>query len=86
MKNKTISHKHSKKILAEMCKRVGVDAKDFDFDKDDWFRKHPWTKEEEDNFVLWLANYLTRNKIARKGKSLYEAQKIIGNYGWVIQD
>jgi hypothetical protein len=32
-----ISPEHTEEILTEMCKRVGVDAKTFDFSKKNWY-------------------------------------------------
>jgi aminoglycoside N3'-acetyltransferase len=86
-----IQPEHTKEILAEMCKRVGVDAETFDFHHEDWYHLHEWTLKEEEDFTQWLANYLRKHKYTRGKKrgldaSLYEAQKIVAFYGWRLKD
>ncbi len=34
--------------------------------QDNWFWKHSWTKEQEQEFITWLANYMIANKDARQ--------------------
>lgn len=86
-----ISPEHTQEILAELCKRVGVDAKTFDFSKKEWYSEHEWTIEEEDNFRKWLGNFLRKHKYVGKGTKrgidwgYYEAGKLVGNYGWEIK-
>ncbi len=83
-----ISPEHSKEILTELCKRVGVDIKTVDFSKQDWFLQHEWTEEDDDNFRKWLGEFLKKHKYVGKGKKrgmdwgYYEAGKLVGNYGW----
>lgn len=83
-----ISPEHTQEILAEMCKRVGVDAEMFDFDQKDWYWQHEWTLEEQDDFRKWLGKFLKKHKYVGPGKKrgqdwgYYEAGKIIFNYGW----
>lgn len=79
---------HSEEILAEMCKRVGVDAKTFDFNRKHWFLDYEWTYEEQDDFRKWLGIYLRKHKYVGKGTKhgmswgYYEAGKLIMDYGW----
>ena len=86
--NSVISPGHTEEILAEMCKRVGVDAKTFDFSKKNWYWEHEWTIEEEDDFQKWLGVFLRKHKYVGKGTKrgqdwgYYEAGKLVGNYGW----
>ena len=78
-----------KTILDEMCSRVG--AKDVNFEEDNWYLKHTWTMEEQDDFINWLANYLYENKEARemfvnlrkvKRDCNKASNKFVLNYGW----
>ena len=88
--------KHLSVILNEMCKRVDVDYKAMDFNKQGWFWKHSWRQEQEDSFVEWLANYLRENKDARdtlmqyqtknKRETLEFAKSFVWNYGWKIRE
>ncbi len=86
-----ISTEHSNEILAEMCKRVGVDEKTFDFNQKNWFWQHEWTQEQEDDFRKWLGKFLKKHKYVGVGKKrgmdwgYYEAGKILFNYGWKIK-
>lgn len=83
-----ISSEDMKEILTEMCKRVGVDAKTFDFKKENWFWEHEWTKEEENDFCTWLGKFLKKHKYVGSGTKHgkdwgeYEAEKLLFNYGW----
>lgn len=38
--NKPISEKHSEEILTEMCKRVGIKYRNFNFDQKNSFLQH----------------------------------------------
>ncbi len=79
---KYISKKHSKIILTEMCKRVGVSIDDFDFEEQGWFSKHAWLKRDQDDFQLWLSKFLIEKKYCKSKESFHEAGKIIAVYGW----
>lgn len=85
---KMISAEHGEVILTEMCKRVGVDYKTFDFKQNSWYSKHSWTKEEEESFRVWLGKFLVKYKYVTSGNyrgqnhGYYEAGKLIMNYGW----
>ena len=86
-------NKYLKKVLKEMCKRVGADYDKIDFKKDDWFSKYEWTEKEQDNFEGWLVGYLQRNKKARekmmnipaKAFSKKIAVNFIFAYGWKLK-
>ncbi len=78
-------------IMVEMFRRVGLTERDFenfDFMEPDWYEKHIWTEEEQDEFCKWLGKFLVDKKYV--GKHLYrghnwgehEAGKFILNYGW----
>jgi len=53
-------------ILNKMCRMVGANYHKTDFSSPDWFRKYMWTHEEQEEFEQWMANYLSKNKCARK--------------------
>ena len=84
----TISEEHSDEILKEMCNRVGQDYETFDFKDPQWFLKHSWTREEEEDFRIWLGKFLKKHKYVGSGTKrgqdwgYYEAGKLLGNYGW----
>ena len=83
---------HLRAIIAEMCKRVGANAKIIDVKKENWFMKYEWTQEEEEDFRVWLGKFLVKNKYIGKGTyrgidwGYYEAGKFVENYGWKISD
>jgi len=90
-----ISPEHSKAILREMFKRVGITDElfeSFDFTQPNWFHKHTWKQEEEDSFILWLATFLEKNKYCKKGAkdrhggrlAEHESDKICMAYGWKV--
>ena len=88
---KQIRLEHSEEILAELCKRIGFNAELFDFTQKDWYLKHTWTQEQEEDFRIWLGKYLVTHKYARKGTyrgqnvGYYKSGKIIMNYGWKVK-
>lgn len=85
---KDITPESTEEILQEMCKRVGADYDSMNFEDPKWFQKYEWTKEEEESFRLWLADYLLKNKYVRPGiyrgqkNPYYQAGKLVFTYGW----
>lgn len=79
---KKISKEHSEIILREMCLRVGVSYEDMDFSKENWYWDHEWSREEENDFIKWLAHFLAHHKYSTKKRANHEAEKIVFNYGW----
>lgn len=87
---------HLERILRELCGRVGAKYEDIDFEEYDWYIKYEWTREEEDGFSQWLADYLYRNKEARKEMlSLNKKTKkhcktcadfFVFMYGWRVKE
>jgi len=77
-------------ILQKLQDAVG--AKDVDFKKHDWYLDYTWTPEQQDEFALWMTNYLYNNAGVRKkimtrpakNKKLCKkfADMFIFNYGW----
>lgn len=90
--NKNIQEPHTAEILTKMCEMVGVDYKTFDFNQPNWYWQHTWTKEQEAEFITWLAQFLLKHKYTRKGKyrgedkPTYDAKKIVWNYGWKVSN
>ena len=89
--------KHLKIILTEMCNRVNANYDDIDFKQHDWYYTYSWTKEEEKEFISWLARYLYNNKEARLEllnnsirKVIYKcnlyAMTFAFNYGWKFKE
>jgi hypothetical protein len=87
---------HLKIVLIEMCMRVGANYDDIDCKKDDWYYEHEWTREEEDSFIKWLADYLYTSKEARleltdnrTRLSIYRCKQyaisFVCCYGWRIK-
>jgi len=88
-----IKNKYMKRILKEMCKRVGVKYDNIDFAKSNWFLKYEWTQKEQDEFCNWLTNYLQKNEKARDSIMRIPAKKLsedasryfIYQYGWKLK-
>jgi len=84
-----LKEKHLKKILEEMCRRVGANYSVVN-SSEDWYLKYSWTKSQENDFRNWLFNYLKNNKEARKSFGLLSDDKeiekfvdmFIFQYGW----
>ena len=82
--------KHTVAILTEMCDRVNTKFEDIDFNKERWFMKHSWNKEEQEDFIKWITKYLTENKEARREMMNFPDKKnikkvvkfFVWNYGW----
>lgn len=53
-------------VLKKMCSYVNVVFEDIDFNEDNWYWKYEWTKEQEQNFIEWLANEVKTNNGIRK--------------------
>ena len=90
--SKSITDADSEIIIKELCKRVDKKPEDINFKKKDWFRDYSWTKQEEDDFIRWLADFLRKNKYVilkryrGQDAAINEASKIVANYGWVVKE
>lgn len=73
---KNISEEHSKEILQEMYRTIGLVYEpraftSFDwflkhtFTGFDWFLKHTWTPMQQEQFIKWLAEFLKKHGYAR---------------------
>lgn len=85
-------NKYLEEILRQMCSYVEIEYSKIDFKSKEWYYIAEWTKEQEDEFVEWLTNYLYTNhkassslyKISRlsKKKAKECAEMFNMNYGW----
>ena len=88
-------NKHLEIILKEMCKRVGANYNDIDFKDKEWYTRHEWLEEEQEDFHKWLVDYLYNNTEARKEILRYprKNKKLINkavtwflfDYGWKLK-
>ena len=88
----------TKKIMEEMCRRVGAKWEDVDPTEKDWYKKHSWTSEEQEDFIEWMVDYLYKSCPARKEvltvNGCYKVPKkrirkaiiwFVLDYGWTIK-
>ena len=83
-------------VLKEMCHRVKAKYADIDFKSQDWFRQYKWTIEEQGSFEKWFADYLHKDREARrelcdrpyvnKSWCLKAAKEFTFMYGWALSD
>jgi hypothetical protein len=88
-----------KTIMQKMCDMVGADIstveRGYKSHKDhdpEWYHKHSWTKEQEQEFIKWTADYLYENKkdwrelsrtpITSKKNARKVAEDINFQWGW----
>jgi len=80
-------------VLRKMCEYGGVDYDDVDFNQENWFLKTEWSKEDEAEFIGWLAEEIRTNKTVRtdvtsfrykpnKKTAEHTAKMFNLNYGW----
>jgi hypothetical protein len=80
-------------VLTHMAEMIGVDYNTIDFFEEDWYMKHEWTQEKQDEFVKWLSNEIRTNKEVRHDVTSYNwkpSKKMADktalafnlNYGW----
>jgi len=87
-------NKHTVTILTKMCECVGVKFEDVDFTASQWYLEHEWTHEQQDNFSLWLQEWLKSNKnefkvltdwsITSNSTIKKFAEEFVLNYGWKV--
>ena len=81
-------------VLRKMCQSVDVDWKKVDFQERDWYWKHTWTIEDQNEFKTWLSDLLytdtkVRNQIMQhpiRNKTICRktADWFVFQYGWKI--
>lgn len=82
-------------ILKKMCECIKADYYQIDFEDGEWYYTQKWTIKQEDDFKIWLAEFIFNNKDARiqlttihhKTKRICKqfANEFIWNYGWNIK-
>lgn len=87
---------HLAKILKKMCSIVKADYDTVDFKSEGWFRKYKWSCAQEAAFEKWFAEYVLKNREARKelcnrtymNKTwcLKLAKEFTFMYGWSLSD
>ena len=83
-------------VLSEMCSRVGAKIKDINPKEEGWYEGYDWTKEEQEDFSVWMTNFLYFNSQARKelltinikNKKLIRkaVDMFILSYGWKVNN
>ena len=76
------------KCLKEMFKRVGLEYPNKELtSQDDWYHKHTWTTEQDNDFRAWLT------KAVKNDNKFYSARQIesqvelfLLQWGWRIED
>ena len=75
--------------IIELGKRVGLEWKSFDdaleYQKengDQWYLTKEWTKEEEEDYRLWLENKLKKKYRFTKRGLDYEIGMFMLSYSW----
>ncbi len=80
-------------ILQEMCSRVDADFNSIDFKKPDWYSKYYWTHSEQEQFRLWLIDYLKDKKVIKELTNISitnlkvrekVANEFVFMYGWTV--
>jgi len=83
-------------ILTEMFKRIGQHYTPKKTQAKEWYLKHSWTIQKQQDFTEWLGDYLYKNKQAReeimrlpslktKKRCLQAAADFTFNYGWKLK-
>jgi len=89
-------NKEIKYILEEMCRRINIPFNSIDFKSQGWFKKHSWTRKEEDDYVDWLYNQFWDNKELRilfmrdtrkiKNNIRSVVNEFVLTYGWRLKE
>jgi len=70
------------KYFSKMHQAIGVPFSWDECQKEDWFLKHTWTREQELDFKVWLVGEMRKDfKISRK-RAINEADWFILDFGW----
>ena len=86
-----------RRVLLEMCRRVGVKFNEIDFSDEYWYETCSWSEDDQSDFVRWLADELMEDKNLREDllerphhltydRALKAAQEFVFNYGWKIKE
>jgi len=78
-------------ILQKMCRKVGANYYKINFSSNDWYRQHQWLREEEEEFQIWMTEFLKRkdvrghfrlNSRTTKKERSKVAHDFTWNHGW----
>ena len=72
-------------ILTEMFKRVGLEYSPSFVSDPEWYLKHEWTEEAQDDFREWLILWLKKKFHFSKAQAEREAGWIILHTGWRVK-
>ena len=73
-------NKICEECLEEMFRRVGLEYPNKELtEQDDWWTKHTWTIEEENEFRDWMKKKLKKHKIRRVDS---EISMFLLMWGW----
>lgn len=82
-------------ILEKLCSYVGETPDSINFTEHNWYLKHEWTEEQEEDFKKWFVDYLYKNPkaqkelyyFATKNKKILEkrAEFFVFSYGWRLK-
>lgn len=80
------------RLIKKMCEIVNVDYDSIDFQEDAWYEKHTWTEEQENEYILWVAEELFKSAEMREELLEDPSQDIVNcfqaavhfvaNFGW----
>jgi|694.fasta_scaffold00447_19 hypothetical protein len=79
-------------LIRKMCEVINVDYNTIDFQEDEWYDKHTWTEEQENEYIVWMSEELFNNEAMREEllenpeKSImncfHAAVHFVANFGW----
>ena len=74
------------KALIEMFKRVDAEyTKEF-VKQPDWYLKHEWTAEEENDYCKWFLKEIKKDLKLNKKEASKEFQWFCLDYGWKLKE
>jgi hypothetical protein len=87
---------YTAKLIAIMCRIVGVNPDTVNYNLHTWFWQHSWNKLQEDAFIAKVIVYLRSNKDAREELMSRPSPRVrdikkaahefVGMYGWKRND
>lgn len=71
-----------KEIMERLFAAIGIEFKEEIVKEEDWYLKHTWTKEQEEEFTIWLTKLIMKKKARNKTRAQKEASFFVFAYGW----
>lgn len=79
--------------IVEMGRRVGLDWSSIDDavsyqnenGSDRWYTTKTWTKDDENEFKIWMKDLLKKNTMWSRHKINFEVGMFILSYGWKVE-